>query len=174
MVANDDEAPRTLVIDAKPAPGDASSGSGSGMAPIVVPVLVAGLLAQYVSLRAAAAALVVGIVLFVVRRRPDLGRFVLHVESGVVVVKRERNSDIVARVALAELDDVGLDKEAHDATGRGGASVERVKLALRRAASAEPVLFPEARITPLEGQEWQGKVRVFLRKHGWVPIDERS
>lgn len=45
-------APRELVIDAKPAPGDASDSGGSAMAPVAVPVIAAGFLAKYVSLAA--------------------------------------------------------------------------------------------------------------------------
>ncbi|MBS2016331.1 MAG: hypothetical protein JST00_25835 [Deltaproteobacteria bacterium] len=165
--------PRELVVDPQPAPGDASAGSGAGMAHVVVPVLAAGFLAQYVSLRAAILALGGGIALHVLRRRPDLGRFVLRVEGRELLVSRERSKGEVVRVALEDVLDVTLDKEMQPTGGRGGASAERVHIALHRPEPAPRILVPEARITPIEGQEWQAKVRVFLRKHGWLPADER-
>lgn len=173
MSTDEPDPPRELVVDAQPAPGDASSGSGSGMAPIVLPVIAAGFLAKYVNLSAAIIALGAGIALYVLRKAPDLGRFVLRIEDGMLVVARERSKDVVARIAITDVLDVTLDKEMHNAGGRGGASAERVHIALQRREPDAAILLPEARITPLEGQEWQGKVRVFLRKHGWLPFDER-
>src|SRR5262245_34971953 len=127
MTTDAPEPPHQIVVDAKPAPGDASAGSGSGMAHVVVPVFAAGLLAKYVSLAAALGALAAGVVWFIVRRKPDLGRFALRVEDGVVVVTRERTNVVVARIALADLLDVTLDKQAHNTSGRaGGATAERV------------------------------------------------
>lgn len=167
--------PRELIVDAQPAPGDASSGSGAGMAPIVLPVIAAGFLAKYVSLSAGIVALGGGVALYVLRKKPDLGRFVLRVDDGTLVVRRERAKDDVARFALDDVVDVTLDKELHNTSGgRGGASAERVHIALQRREPEAPILLPEARITPIEGQEWQAKVRVFLRKHGWLPESERE
>ena len=165
--------PRELVVDAKPAPGDASAGSGSGMAPVVLPVLAAGFLAKYASLSAGIVALGAGVALYVLRKKPDLGRFVLRVDGRELIVARERGKGEIARLPLDDLLDVTLDKEMQATGGRGGASAERVHIALHRSEPAERILLPEARITPIEGQEWQGKVRVFLRKHGWLPADER-
>lgn len=165
--------PRDFIVDAKPAPGDASSGSGSGMAPIVIPVIAAGFLAKYWNLSAAVVVLGLGIAFYVLRQKPDLGRFVLRVEDGAIVVQRERAKEPVTRVAIEDVIDVTLDKEMQAAGGRGGASAERVHIALHRREPEAPILIPDARITPIEGQEWQGKVRVFLRKHGWLPLDER-
>ena len=42
-----------------------------------------------------------------------------------------------------------------------------------RPAPAEPIYIPNSRITPIEAQEWYGKIRSFLRKHDWLPKDER-
>ena len=68
---------------------------------------------------------------------------------------------------------VTLDKQTSQASGRGGSATERVRLALERRPPAEPIFVPDERITPIEAQEWLGKIRVFLRKHGWVPESER-
>jgi hypothetical protein len=76
------------------------------------------------------------------------------------------------RVPLSELLDVTYDKEMRAASGRGGSPTERVRLALERPAPAPPIFVPNESITPIEAQEWYSRVRVFLRKHGWVPKDE--
>ena len=98
--------PRDLIVDAKPAPGDASSGSGSGMAPIVIPAIVAGFLAKYVNLSGAVVVLGLAIAFHVLRQKPDLGRFVLRVEERSLVVLRERSEDTIARVAIDDIVDI--------------------------------------------------------------------
>ncbi|MBX3188960.1 MAG: hypothetical protein KF819_18210 [Labilithrix sp.] len=163
--------PRELLVDAAPAPGDSSDGSGSAMAPIVLTALVAGGAAKLVSPTAGLVCLFAAIALWLVVKKPDEGRFVLRVD-GALVVTRERRAEPIARVALDDVLDVTLDRETR-AGGRGGAPTERVRLAVER-ASGEPIFMPAERITPIEAQEWQGKVRVFLRAHGWLPRDERA
>ena len=166
--------PTELVIDAKPAPGDASDGGSSAMAPIVVPALLAGLTAKYLSPALGLAVLGGGVVLFIARWKPRQGRFVLRVADGTLEVARERDSGPPVKMPLADVLDVTLDREAKAASGRGAAPTERVQLTLERSPPADPIRFPDERITPLEAQEWQAKVRVFFRKHGWLPNDERQ
>lgn len=165
--------PRELLVDAKPAPGDASTGSGTAMAPFLLPVVTGGLLAKFVSPTAGLVGFAAAIAVLVLTRKPNQGRFVLRVEAGVVEVARERPRSPAASVALADLLDVTLDRQTSQPSGRGGSATERVRLALERRAPGEPIFVPEERITPIEAQEWLGKVRVFLRKHGWVPEGER-
>jgi hypothetical protein len=173
MVTVEDGAPpRELVIDALPAPGDSSDGAGSAMAPFAVTALVAGALAKFVSPTVALVPLGLALVVVLVRRRSNEGRFVLRVVDGAVEVTRERRREPTARIALADLVDVTLERQVH-ASGRGGSASERVHIALERRAPEGPVFVPDERITPIEAQEWYGKVRVFLRKHGWVPESER-
>lgn len=171
-VSDESPPPRELLLDVAPAPGDLSQMSGSAMAPVVVSVLVAGALAKYVNLTAAGLALVGALVVSLVLRKPRLGRFVLRVEGDALEVRRERAPEAVARVTLAEVVDVTVERKRAPATGRG-APPERVQIALER-SGAESVLVPEEPMTPIEGEEWHAKVRVFLRKHGWVPRDERT
>ncbi len=172
-MGSEDAPPRELVVDAKPAPGDASDGGGAAMAPFAVPVAVGGLLAKLVSPIAGLVGLGICIAVLIVLRKPREGRFVLRVDDGVLEVTRERGVAPAVKVALTELLDVTLDSQAHNAGGRGGAAV-RVRLSLERKLPDAPIFVPEERVTPLEAQEWLGKVRVFLRKHGWIPQDERS
>lgn len=143
------------------------------MAPIVLPVLLAGFSAKYLSPAVALGILGAGVVLFVARRKPRQGRFVLRVEDGILEVARERAAGPPLRMPLADVLDVTLDRQAKAASGRGGVASERVQMMLERAPPAEPIHVPDERITPIEAQEWHGKVRVFLRKHGWLPKDER-
>jgi len=174
MTAVDDDAPpRELVIDATPAPGDSGDSGGSAMAPFVLTAIGAGLLAKYVSPTVALAPLVVAVVVVLIRRKSHEGRFVLRVEGGALEVTRERRRGPATTIALADVLDVTLDREAK-AAGRGGSATERVRLALERRAPDGPVFVPEERVTPIEAQEWYGKVRVFLRKHGWAPEGERE
>ncbi len=176
MTAEDEAAtarPRELVIDPTPAPGDSGDGGGSAMAPFLLTAVTAGLLAKYVSPLVAVAPLALAILVVLVRKRLHEGRFVLRVEDGTVEVTRERRRGAAVRIAIADLLDVTLDRETK-AGGRGAAATERVRFALVRRAPEAPVFVPEDRVTPIEAQEWYARVRVFLRKHGWVPESERA
>ncbi len=165
--------PSELLVDAAPAPGDASQGGGPGLAPVVFPIVGCLLVAKYVSPNVGIAALGLCVVALLYLRTMREGRFVLRVQDGILEVTRERPRAPGPRISLGELDDVTLERRKHNASGRGGASAERVRLALERRAPLDPVFFPDEAIASIEGQEWQGKVRVFLRKHGWVPRSER-
>jgi hypothetical protein len=166
--------PRELVIDPAPAPGDSGDGGGSAMAPFLLTAASAGLLAKYVSPMAALAPLGLALVVMLVRRKMHEGRFVLRIDDdGSLAVTRERQRGAPSRIALADLLDVTLDRETK-AGGRGGTATERVRLAFVRRAPETPIFMPDERVTPIEAQEWYAKVRVFLRKHGWVPESERD
>jgi len=174
MVEVDDGVPpRELVVDASPAPGDSSDGAGSAMAPFAMTALASGLLAKLVSPTVALVPMGLAIVWLLVRRKSHEGRFVLRIDDGALEVTRERRAGPALRIALADVLDVTFDRQSH-ASGRAGSATERVRLAFERRAPEAPVFVPEERVTPIEAQEWYGKVRVFLRKHGWVPESERA
>lgn len=143
------------------------------MAPFMLTAVAAGLLAKYVSLPVALVPLGLALVVVLVQRRWHEGRFVLRVDDRGLEVTRERLHGAPLRIALADLVDVTLDRETK-AGGRGGSATERVRLRLVRRAPEAPIFVPDERLTPIEAQEWYGKVRVFLRKHGWVPEGERD
>ena len=165
--------PRELVVDATPAPGDSGDGGGSAMAPFALGAIAAGVLAKYASPTMALVPIGIAIASVLLRSKSREGRFVLRVEDGELHVTRERRRGPAVRIVLADLRDVTLNRETK-AAGRGGSATERVRLALERRAPEPPVFVPEERVTPIEAQEWYGKVRVFLRKHGWVPEAERE
>jgi len=153
-----------LVVDVKGAPGDTSAGSGTAMAPIVVPVFAAGLLAKFVSPASGLVALAVGAVTAMALRRPPKGPFVLRVERATLVVARQRGVERT-EVPLLDVLDVTLDRSKQGQR-------ERMRIALER-RDAEPIHVPEEPTTPIEAQEWLAKIRLFLRSAGWVPVDER-
>jgi hypothetical protein len=167
------EIPRDLVVDARPAPGDSSSGSGTAMLPFVLTAVVAGGLAKYVSPATGLFGLGAAVAILILLRKPREGRFVLHVADGVLEVRRERRPEPVARIGLDELVDVTLDRQRQQANPRGGSAAERTCIALERRTPEAPLFIPDERITSIEAEHWIGKIRVFLRKHGWVPEQER-
>lgn len=142
------------------------------MAPFALTALAAGGLAKLVSPAAALVPLAFAVVYVLVRKKSDAGRFVLRVDDAALEVTRERRAGAAARIALADLVDVTFDRKTQG--GGRGAVTERVRLALERRAPEPPVFVPDERVTPIEAQEWYGRVRVFLRKHGWVPENERA
>jgi len=159
-----------LLVDAKPAPGDSNDGSGQSITKIVGPIAIAAAIAKLVSPLAGLGVLAACVGILLALKKPSEGRTILAVEDGQLEVRREKRKDAVARFPIGELTNVTLDREARNAGGRAS---ERVRLALMRSGH-DPVFVPEDRITPLEAQDWQAKVRVFLRANGWLPIDERG
>lgn len=169
-----DARPTELVIEAKPAPGDANDGGGTAMAPFLLPVVAFGALSKLVSITAGLVGLALSIALLIAIRKPNAGHFVLRIDDGLTLdITRSRDRTFSVRLPLADVLDVTLERKTR-AGARGGASIERVRIALDRASPLEPIFVPEDPITSIEGQEWQARVRVFLRKHGWLPKDERG
>lgn len=171
------EAPKELVVDAKPAPGDSSDGSGGAVAPIAISFAAAGLLAKFVAPWAGLVAVVVAAAVLYLRRPPPKGRFILRVVADeptkkLLEIRRERDSSPLMTIVLDDVLAVTLDVQVK-AGGRGGSQVERARLALERPAPSEPIYVPEDHVTSLEAQEWLAKVRSFLRKNDWLPEDER-
>jgi hypothetical protein len=85
------------------------------------------------------------------------------------------------RYGLSELDNVTLDSKVYDpelssvpmevTPPMGRAPRARIALVVR----GQPDLIPlsEGYFAHMDASEAFGKLRVFLRKHGWVPEDER-
>jgi hypothetical protein len=167
--------PKELIVDAKPAPGDSSDGSGGAVAPIAISFAAAGLLAKLVAPWAGLVAVVVAAIVLYLRRPPQKGRFVLRVvHEKQLEIRREKESSPLSTIPLDEILSINLDTQTK-AGGRGGSSqVERARLALERRSPADPIYVPEDHVTPLEAQEWLAKVRTFLRKNDWLPEDERE
>jgi hypothetical protein len=167
--------PRELIVNAKPAPGDSGDGSGGAVAPIAISFAAAGLLAKFVAPWAGLVAVVVSALYLYLRRPPPRGRFVLRVTADQKLeVLREKDPTPLTTIALDDILSITLDSQTK-AGGRAGTQIERTRLSFeRRDAPSDPIYLPEDHVTPLEAQEWLAKVRTFLRKHDWLPEDERE
>jgi hypothetical protein len=54
-----------------------------------------------------------------------------------------------------------------------GPKVDTARIVLIGASGRE-VRLTEDYLSHMHATEWMGKIRVFLRKHGWLPEDERE
>lgn len=117
---------------------------------------------------------------------------ILVVSDGVLEVKDGPKKAPVFATPLGDLLDVQLDTKevrrlqegTNTVTGvryednRSVTSTEhgRLLLVARRADGTKAAPFPllTEYVAHMEASEWLGKVRVFLRKQGWVPADERD
>lgn len=152
--------------------------------PSIAGLAVAGLASPTAGILTAAGSLAA--ILWQRRRRG--GGVVLHVEDGLLEVRERRGGEVRSRVRLADLIDVALDTKSerlmHEggsaipaiafAESRAGDTIERARVVLVRRASPAPFPLSEERGSHSEATEELGKIRVFLRRHGWVPASERE
>jgi hypothetical protein len=143
---------------------------------IVLPV--AALLAAYhwaVSLALVAAV----IVWDVFRVRRERAGIRLALDGTDLVIGAEAR-----RIAMAKLVNVRLDTRAVSSTGTmvradgiigpGPAlTVDESRIELL-VTGAEPLRLTDAYFSQADSLEWLGRIRRFLRAHGWVPEDERA
>lgn len=89
--------------------------------------------------------------------------------------------------ALDDVLDVALDTKQIEMVQEGGSAIPAVRFIesqvgpkldrarLELVVRGRPSVTLTKEFGPhMEASEWAGKVRVFLRKHGWVPADERE
>ncbi len=178
-----EEPPRTLVY---PVVQRDTAGSASAMfrhfgLPPLGAVAVSALATPELGL----AALAVGAGLsYASWRRAKRGEAVLlRVENGVLAIGPVGNE--TAKIPLAELTDVALDGKSIQRVQEGssaipamrfidakvGPEIDIARIVLVRASLPDFPLTAE-RVAHMDATEWLGKIRVFLRKHGWVPEDE--
>jgi hypothetical protein len=117
------------------------------------------------------------------RRRTRGERLVLSVVAGELVARA--GSRELARVRLQQLDDVALDTKTIRPVQEGSSAVPAVRFIdskvgpefdvsrLVLVGEGRTVRMHETHVAHMTATEWLGKIRVFLRKHGWVPQDER-
>jgi len=120
------------------------------------------------------------------RRTPKPGA-VLRVEDGVLLVRPRGAKETLYRVRLLDLDDVVLQTKTVErvvdiATGNPYArtlnpqiapKTDTNRIALEGRGEAEFALTDEYQ-SHSDTLDWFGKIRVFLRRNGWTPIDERE
>lgn len=167
---------------------EARRGSSVAMFQIFsVPPLVAVVLAGVFSPEAGLGGLVVSAVgAFVWWKRPKRDGFTFRVDD-VLTVTASGGKEPLVRLPLADLLDVKLDTKTIQRVQEGSSPIPavrfseatvgpevdtcRVVLVTRR---DEFVALGDTFVAHMHATEWLGKIRVFLRKHGWLPIDERD
>jgi hypothetical protein len=121
------------------------------------------------------------------KTRKKIGGAVLRIDEGVLVVTRSSKSARDDRFRLDDLADVALDIKTIQRVMEGGSAIPAVRFIDAtvgpKVDTARIVLVSqsgvEVRLTDeylphFAAAEWMGKIRVFLRKSGWVPEDERE
>lgn len=123
-------------------------------------------------------------------RRTPKGGVILRVEGGELLVLARATEKIRSSIPLVELVNVELDTRAIQRVEEGNSAIPglrwidtkivnvdtgRVVLVqndVLRAQKKELPLTTEF-VAHMDATEWVGKIRVFLRSHGWVPASER-
>ena len=121
------------------------------------------------------------------RARKRGGGAILRVEGDLLIVAVRGDASLTESFRLSDLANVALDVKTitrviDDAGPVPGArligprvatKVDIARIVLVEGGGRE-VLLTEEYVAHLEATDWLGKIRVFLRKHGWVPEDERD
>lgn len=122
------------------------------------------------------------------RRTPDVAGLLLRVEDGVLVVSVYGTNEVVARTRLVDLRNVSLDTKSIRKVEPGrdvvpavqfinnqvGPEIDVGRILLEISGHVpSTVRLTEAFLAHTDSVEWIGKIRVFLRSHGWLPEDER-
>jgi len=150
-----------------------------------VPLVVAAILSVAVSPNVGLAGLIgSAIILIYLWKRKKTPDTVLRVESGAVHVLRR--GKMTARFSLTELANVRLDIKTIQRVQEGGSAIPAMRFIDSKVGpdldTARIVLIGEDDkehpltddfLSHMDSSEWLGKIRLFLRKHGWIPLDER-
>jgi hypothetical protein len=119
------------------------------------------------------------------RRAPHAGGVVLRVERGELVVLSANKKQEKERIRLEDLD-VVLDTKVIQRVQEGGSAIPAMRfidatvgpeLDTQRivvVGRGKTLPLTEAYVSHMDAVEWFGKIRVFLRKNGWTPADERE
>ena len=109
-----------------------------------------------------------------------------HVDGDELSVVTARTKKPRARFRLTDLQDVTLDTKTIEPLIDGASPIPGLRAATAQplpkvnetrivlVTTHGPLPLTEAYLASVEVTEWFGKLRVFLRKHGWVPEDERD
>jgi hypothetical protein len=181
--------PRELVYDATDVTAGRSDGALALFRHVSLPAI-ASVAAAWVAGSTAGAVALVSAGAFSVwswRTRGRRGGAVLTVERGVLVIEVRGGRVLHDRVRLGDLADVTLDVKTIERVVDSGSAipamrfidsrvapkVDTARLVLVRAGGRELPLTTEY-LSHLHATEWLGRVRSFLRKHGWEPERERE
>lgn len=155
-----------------------------------VPALVGVVLATVTTPMLGLAGMIGSGALVVWLRRRTKKRFgvVLRVEEGKLSVLSRDGRRALGTLRLREVDDVGLEIKKIQRVQEGDSPIPAVRFIDTRIApevdtarivvvgrdGEERIVLTEQYLAHMDATEWLGKIRVFLRKHGWVPEDERD
>jgi hypothetical protein len=153
--------------------------------PVLVAIAVAWIGGQVASIAAFAAAAAYSVWSWGARKRR--GGAVLSIERDVLAVEIRGKGALHDRLRLADLADVVLDVKTIERVMDGrsaigpmgfidakvGPKVDTARIVLALADGREVPLTKDY-LPHMHATEWLGKIRTFLRKHGWVPEDERE
>ncbi len=120
------------------------------------------------------------------RSGPGGGGVLLRVDGDELSVLGAASKELRARLRLADLVDVTLDTKTIRPVMDGNnpipglrmmnsqplPEVDETRIVLVSKSGELPLT--EAYLANVDVTEWFGKIRVFLRKHGWVPESERD
>jgi hypothetical protein len=182
-LANDPSA--ELLFD-PPSP-EAATRIAVGLVVVVfVPILACVTLAVLLSPSAGLIGLVIVTPLCVwLRRRRTAQGVVLSVRDGQLTLRPRRPREPVFVVRLVDLADVTLDttqweRIEHGTSARTAlAAIEGRRVDMATAgivlvrSEGEPIVLGQRRLRYADATEWLGKLRSFLRRHDWLPEDER-
>ena len=121
------------------------------------------------------------------RRGRNAQNCVLRVDGGELSVRLGRSRRFRACMKLPDLSDVVLDTKTIQRVVEGSTMVAGARYIESRTApevdvarivlvkrDGSPAYLGERFLAHMNAVDGLGKIRVFLRKHGWVPDDERS
>jgi hypothetical protein len=122
-----------------------------------------------------------------VQRASDARVVVLRVEGGVLDVTARGPSGTLLRERIERIANVELDTKAirklleanalDPATriidSKVGPELDVTRIVFEVEGHAGPIRLSETYCAHMEGVYWLGKIRSFLRSHGWIPEDER-
>jgi hypothetical protein len=154
---------------------------------VFVPIVACVVLAVALSPAAGLVGLVAATPLCIWRlRRRSAHGVVLSVSGGQLSVRPRRPREGAFVVRLVDLTNVTLDttqweriehgtsaKTALSAIENRRVDMELAGIVLVR-RSGEPIVLGGRRLRYADATEWLGKVRSFLRRHDWLPDDERA
>lgn len=119
------------------------------------------------------------------RRAPHVGAVVLRVENGELCVLSGDGKREDHRFRLDDVD-VVLDTKTIQRVQEGGSAIPAMRFIdatvgpeldtcrIVVVARGTRVPLSDDYVAHMDASEWFGKIRVFLRKNGWTPADERE
>jgi hypothetical protein len=181
--------PRELVYDATDATAARTDGQLALFRHFSLPILASILVGWVAGGNAGIAAFVCAAAysIWAWRTRRRRGGAVLTVDRDVLAIEMRGKRAHHDRVRLDDLVDIVLDIKTIERVMEGSSpipavrfidsnvapKVDTARIVLVRASGQEVPLTTDY-LPHMHATEWLGKIRSFLRKHGWVPEDERE